>query len=243
MVPAMGTNADQIWEKLGVQRRGRGGIPCELVHGGNGAGGSCLKNVGIRGSKAWLAAAAIYLPVHLLPIGLKRPKQLFQLGKLMPALFGVARSATFLSSFVSFMWLGVCTTRTLLFARLFPFISHDYWDGSFGCIWFASLVCGSSIWIEHERRRGEIALYVLPRAIRACLSDRWLKSGRRGVQVVEWLVFVTSLATLLTAAVHRPESLRGLSRWTLNFVMNGPNAAFWRRKRPISKPNGDVDHK
>lgn len=65
VVPAYGTNADEVWKTLGVQRSGRGGIPCDLVHGGNGAGNSCLKNVGIRGSKAWLAAVAIYLPVRL----------------------------------------------------------------------------------------------------------------------------------------------------------------------------------
>lgn len=45
------------------------------------------------------------------------------------------------------------------------------------------------------------------------------------------LVFILSLSTLLTAAIHRPDTLRGLSRWTLSFVMNGPNAGFWKRKR------------
>ena len=44
-------------------------------------------------------------------------------------------------------------------------------------------------------------------------------------------MFILSLSTLLTAAIHRPDTLRGLSRWTLAFVMKGPNAGFWRRKR------------
>ena len=64
VVPAYGTNATPIWRKLGVKGRdGIGGIPCELIHGGNGAGNSCRKNVSIRGQKAWLAALLIYLPV------------------------------------------------------------------------------------------------------------------------------------------------------------------------------------
>lgn len=100
-------------------------------------------------------------------------------------LLGVMRSATFLSTFVQLMWLGVCSTRTFFFARLFPWISHDYIDGPYGCVFVASLICGSSIWIESPRRRGEIALYVLPRAIRTILSDSWLKSGRRGIRFVE----------------------------------------------------------
>ena len=46
-------------------------------------------------------------------------------------------------------------------------------------------MCGSSIWIEDGRRRGEMALYVLPRALRACLPNTWVKGGNRGVKVVE----------------------------------------------------------
>ena len=72
VVPAYGTDATSIWRKLGVKGRdGIGGIPCELVHGGNGAGNSCKKNISIRGQKAWLAALLIYIPVlfypHLFP--------------------------------------------------------------------------------------------------------------------------------------------------------------------------------
>jgi len=45
------------------------------------------------------------------------------------------------------------------------------------------------------------------------------------------MAFILSTSTLLTAAIHRPDSLRGLSRWALAFVTNGPNAGFWKRKR------------
>jgi len=73
VVPAYGTDATPIWRKLGVDGRdGIGGIPCELVHGGNGAGNSCRKNINIRGQKAWLTAILIYLPVplsRLSPVG------------------------------------------------------------------------------------------------------------------------------------------------------------------------------
>ena len=71
VVPAHGTDATPIWRKLGVEgRNGIGGIPCELVHGGNGAGNSCRKNISIRGQKAWLTAIMIYLPVPLLRLSL-----------------------------------------------------------------------------------------------------------------------------------------------------------------------------
>jgi hypothetical protein len=175
---------------------------------------------------------------------IKHPRDLISPKKLIPVLLGVLRSATFLSAFVQLMWLGVCSTRTFLFARLFPWISHDYFDGPYGCVFVASLLCGSSIWIENPRRRGEIALYVLPRAIRTLLSDSWLRSGRRRIQFVERsvlcivlfhfivcsrnlpfrIIFAVSLSTLLTSGIHRPESLRGLSRWAVNYVLKGPGS-------------------
>ncbi|KAI0361612.1 hypothetical protein OH77DRAFT_1417887 [Trametes cingulata] len=232
LLPAYGgPQANETWKALGVSSRwGRGGLPCEIVHG-DVTGGSCTANAAIRGAQAFAEAVAIYLPVHVLPILLTRPRKLLELPRLVATLLSVARSASFLSAFVSSIWFAVCCTRTLVLARLFPGISHDFWDGPFGCTFVGSLVCGASIWIERGRRRGEMALYVLPRAIRACLPGDWLKSGRASVRWAERLMFILSLSTLLTAAMHRPDTLRGLSKWTLAFVMKGPNAGFWRRKR------------
>ncbi|EPT04339.1 hypothetical protein FOMPIDRAFT_1040121 [Fomitopsis schrenkii] len=226
-----GPNATATWKGLGVQGRdGIGGIPCELVHA-NASGGSCTKNVALRGSQAFASALAIYLPVHFLPILLTRPRYLLHPSKLLHTLLAVLRSASFLGAFVSSIWAAVCLTRTHLLARLLPAVSHDVWDGPFGGTFAGSLVCGGSIWLEQGRRRGEITLYVLPRAIRACLPERWVRSGAKGMRWAERLTFVLSLSTVLTAAVHRPHSLRGLSRWALAFIMKGPNAGFWKRRR------------
>ncbi|KAI0932198.1 hypothetical protein AcV5_004514 [Taiwanofungus camphoratus] len=232
LLPAYGGKvADAAWEILGVPgRKGVGGIPCELVHGSV-AGGSCTANVAIRGAQAFAEALALYLPAHFLPILLAHPRSLFHIPRLTTIFLSVLRSASFLSTFVSSVWLGVCLTRTLLLARLFPWVSHDFWDGPYGCTFFGCLACGGSVWIEQGKRRGEIALYVLPRAIRACLPDKWVRSGSSLIRSGERLAFILSLATLLTAATHRPECLRGLSRWTAAFVMKGPSAAFWQRKR------------
>ncbi|KAI0322335.1 hypothetical protein OF83DRAFT_1228265 [Amylostereum chailletii] len=225
-VPAYGGPATTAqWRALGVTGRdGVGGIPCEIIHGSV-AGSSCATNIALRAFHAFLQAVAIYLPanVHYLPTLLTNPRSLLDLSKTLRTLLGVLRSATFLSTFVSSIWTAVCVTRTTLIARLLPFISHDFYDGPFGCILVGCLSCGLSISIEQGRRRGEIALYVLPKAIRACLPDGWLRSGSnvRGVHAVERLAFSLSLGALLTTAIHRPETLRGLSRWTLAFIMNG----------------------
>ncbi|KAF9526457.1 hypothetical protein CPB83DRAFT_896125 [Crepidotus variabilis] len=237
ILPAFGgLAANEVWKTLGVQsRRSVGGLPCELLHTPVGKSFglemSCTANASLRMVKGFLDAAAIYIPVHFFPLILTRPRALLRPHRFLSTLLSALRSATFLSSFIGLYWYSVCLTRTLVLARLFPFISHDWWDGPFGCVMAGCLTCGGSIWLEEGRRRGEMALYVLPRAIRAFLPDAWVKSGRRGVKIVEQLAFILSLATLLTAASHRPDSLRGLSRWTLAFVTNGPNAGFWKRRR------------
>lgn len=176
-----------------------------------------------------------------------RPQTLFRPHRFLQTLLAALRSATFLSAFVASYWFAVCFTRSLVLAKYLPFISHNFWDGPLGCMLAGSLLCGSSIWIENGKRRGEMALYVMPKALRACLPDNWVKVGSRRARIVERsacrlahllisntinrVIIIFSISSLLTAAVHRPESLRGLSRWTLSFIMNGPNAGFWKRKR------------
>ena len=123
--------------------------------------------------------------MHFLPVSLTRPQILLRPHRVLETLLGAFRSATFLSYFVGLYWFSVCFTRTVVLAKLFPFISHDFWDGPFGCIMTGCLMCGSSIWIEDGRRRGEMTLYVLPRALRACLPNAWVKSGNRGIRIAE----------------------------------------------------------
>jgi hypothetical protein len=143
--------------------------------------------------------------VHVLPILIRRPQSLLNFQTILDTLLGILRSASFLSAFVSSFWAAVCFTRTLVVARVLPEISHDFYDGPFGCVMAGCLVCGSSIWIESGRRRGEMVLYVLPRVIRACLPDRWLRSGRKSVYAIEQLVFFRACikrTDILTSRFH-----------------------------------------
>lgn len=119
------------------------------------------------------------------------------------------------------------------------------------------LLCGSSIWIEDSKRIGEMALQVLPKALKVCLPGVWVRVSNRVVEIAERSViafspivlldllihvvrgsvaFVISLSSLLTAAACSPGSLRGLSCCTLAFIMRGPNTSFWERKQQSPLP-------
>ncbi|TFK30452.1 hypothetical protein FA15DRAFT_676800 [Coprinopsis marcescibilis] len=243
LVPAYGgAAATAVWQQLGVKSRpGVGGIPCELVHGKLGAKlgcptRSCHVNATLRIYQGLIQALAIYLPVHFIPTLLTRPSSLLQLGVISRLAAGALRSSAFLSSFIALYYYAVCCTRTLVLARLFPSISHQIWDGPYGGMFVGSLVCGSSIWIENGKRRSEMALYVLPRALRTLLprklSAKWLPLA----SLFEGGAFVVSMAVLLHAAAEQPDSLRGLSRWTLSFVTKGFDALGEKREPPEHKP-------
>jgi len=193
-----------------------GGIPCEVVHGRVGQrfglSSSCTTNAFLRGVTAFIKAVAIYLPVrkasssdllyqltlrqvHFLPILLARPRSLLRAQRALTTFIAALRSAFFLSTFVASYWYAVCLTRTLALARFFPWISHDYWDGPYGCLLTGSLACGNSIWIENGRRRGEMALYVLPRALRTCLPNSWLNGGNKLVSLMERYAHVITFSS------------------------------------------------
>lgn len=227
VLPAYGGKAaSDLWKQLGVTGRSNvGGIPCDLVHGRVGKRwgleGSCQANILLRTAKAFIQALAIYVPVHFIPILLTRPKALLSLRRVLHTIAGVLRSTSFLTSFVTLNWYTVCLVRTVVLARLFPSISHQFWDGPQGGVLAGCLASGASIWLEHGKRRAEMALYVLPKASRtflpANINGKWARVG----EVAECTAFVLSLSALLQIAATKPESVRGLARWASGYVLRG----------------------
>ncbi|KAG5221896.1 integral membrane protein [Salix suchowensis] len=177
-LPAFGGPAANVtWAEMGVHNRsGIGGIPCELVHGGItsrfGLDGSCTANAAVRGAYAFAEAMAIYLPSFWVALArYSNPQSHFRASRsrtkrhipfyvcVFVLFYGVRYAYTRLRAALSF-----CVARLLGRAvRLYK---------------AACLTCGSSIWIENGRRRGEMALYVLPRAIRTLLPNSWLRGNR-----------------------------------------------------------------
>ncbi|KAG8816811.1 hypothetical protein FRC17_000174 [Serendipita sp. 399] len=181
--PLSGPAADKIWQELGVRSRpGRGGLPCELVHG-DVMTSSCTVNALTRWIRAFMKAFLIYLPVHTIPTLLVNPMRL--LNDPFSFLTAISRSAAFLATLVGTIFSTVCLSRTVLGPKLFPNLPHQTIDGPLGGIALGCITCCLSLYIERGKRRGEIALYVLPRAVRTLFKESWLRSGSLSVELVE----------------------------------------------------------
>jgi hypothetical protein len=251
VIPAVGgSKADKVWQQLGVTgRMGRGGIPCELVHGDL-MTSSCTANAGMRWVQAFTKALLIYLPVHAIPTLLINPKRVVK--DPFALISAISRSSAFLATFIGTIFSTICLSRTVIGPRLFPTLSHQTIDGPFGGVTLGCIMCCLSLYIERGKRRGEIALYVLPRAIRTLFKESWLRSGSGSVLWAERFVYSSAIfllcalkagrmafacacSALVTFAKHDSSSLRGLSRWGLGYVYEGWGA-LRRKKEALEEP-------
>jgi hypothetical protein len=119
---------------------------------------------------------------------------------------------------------GVCFTRSRLGPTLFPSMSRNFWDDTTGPF-VGCLLCGWSILFEAPKRRGEMALYVAPRALATVLPIPETASIREGKEVggkrLESIVFAISLAILMTTSKYGgKDGVRGFIGGTLKKLMD-----------------------
>ena len=145
---------------------------CELRHPGQ----SCVVHISQFLYQGFLRAIKVYLPVHLLPLVMYELAPVAQCGTgIVPAhvffwcalsfghkrllsdpagsakhaVFSIARSSAFLTSYCSSAWLALCIQRQWFGIRA-------SWVG-FTC----GAVGGSAVALEKKGRRVELALYVV----------------------------------------------------------------------------------
>lgn len=142
-------------------------IPCEMVHMGTGP--SCHWHAAVRFVRAFKFALATYLPLQLL-MKARKPS----IRALRRTLIDAMRSSAFLGAFISLFYYGVCLSRTQLGPKLFGTekITPMTWDQGL-CVGAGCFLCGSSVLIEAEKRRQEVAFFVAPRAASTILPRRY----------------------------------------------------------------------
>ena len=187
-------------------------LPCEMVHMGTGP--NCHWHACVRFTRAFKFAMATNFPLQLLARIISRGQ--ISTKDLRRIIEDSARSSAFLGAFVALYYYGICLSRTLLGPRLFneKTISRQDWDSGL-CVRAASVLCGWSILIEKERRRGELAMFVAPRAAATFLPRRY----DRKYLWRERAAFSVSTAMLFTLAQEDKAMVRGVLGRLLNSVL------------------------
>lgn len=187
-------------------------LPCEMVH--MGAGPNCHWHACVRFARAFKFAMATNFPLQLLARIISK-RELSSKDAVQIATDS-ARSSAFLGGFVALFYYGICLSRTQLGPRLFSekTISRQDWDSGL-CVRVACLLCGWSIMIEKERRRGELAMFVAPRAAATFLP----RSYDRRYFWRERVAFSMSIALLFTLAQEKKGMIRGVWGRLLNGIL------------------------
>lgn len=201
-------------------------LPCEMVHMGSGP--SCHWHAVMRFFKAFKFALAMYLPLQLL-LRIRHPS----FSQLQKACREACRSSAFLGTFISLFYYGVCLSRTLVGPKLISreLVTPLMWDSGL-CVRAGCILCGWSILLEAERRRQELAMFVVPRAAATIFPRRYdrkvsfptcLLSGLMLMDLKhfwkERAAFSLSTATLFTLAHQSSDNVRGLLGGVLHGIL------------------------
>ncbi|KAI8981671.1 hypothetical protein BDF20DRAFT_862618 [Mycotypha africana] len=195
-----------------------GRVHCAVAHEGSRWG--CEVNALSRFLKGFKKIFTVNLFLHFAPLLFFRTKQLVHNPSrwIVHALIATVRSSAFLGTFIAIIWYCVCLIRTRIGYRLLK-IPQQNLDSVAPLI--GSMLCGLSLLIESKHRRGEMVLYVVPRALFSFMERMLPQRMKTGfmAEVIENIVFSASVRVLLAAMYHdtamvRP-SIRGLLSWIL----------------------------
>jgi hypothetical protein len=144
-------------------------------------------------------------------------------GSLTHILFASVRSSTFLGSFIGIIWYCICLVRTRIGHQVLG-LDQTLLDDTLGPL-VGCMMCGLSLLIESKHRRGEMTLYVVPRALFS-LTERILSPHQKGrwweesvASGAETLAFAASVMVVMDGlfkdkSMVRP-SIRGLMSWIM----------------------------
>ena len=178
-------------------------IPCEVVH--MGVGPSCHWHAVVRFMRTFRWAMITNMPLQLLVKFVTKSR--FSRKTLKAVLADASRSSAFLAAFVTLMYYGICLSRTVLGPVILgsDIVSRQFWDSGM-CIRVACALCGASILIEKPSRRGELSLFVAPRALATFLprmcDERYIW--------VEKLVLSVSISVLISMNDAKAQPIRGV---------------------------------
>ncbi|KAI5121195.1 hypothetical protein M0805_005996 [Coniferiporia weirii] len=173
----------------------------------------------------------IYGALHLVPAVLFKRKLFWEhpWRVLARAAWGTTRSSAFLGVFVVIYQTFFCLKHNLYEYLTSPHSSvrlRKEWAElliSKQSFWLGGLLSGLSLFVEEKRRRGELAMYVLPKG----LESAWTMARGRGLVIPtgeygEALLCAIGMGMVMNTYQNDPQHLSGLVRRIL-YQFVGPN--------------------
>ncbi|KAI4352918.1 hypothetical protein L6164_007125 [Bauhinia variegata] len=189
-------------------------IPCSIIHPET---NSCLAHNGNAMSATFKKTFPLYFSLTFVPFVVLHLQKFMDspLRTLWFAVKGAVRSTTFLSAFVGIFQGVICLHRKVT--------SSDHKL----LYWLAGAASALSVLLEKKSRRGELALYVLPRAgdsLWNILLNRHVLPNIRNAEV---LLFSMCMGGMMYYLEYEPETmapfLRGLIRRFLASRISNPS--------------------
>jgi len=171
-------------------------VPCEVIHPWiDGCNNTAIE----RFSKVFKSMLPVYGTLHFVPMLLLRTEHLKRepVKMLTKTTIATMKSGAFLASFVMLYQYQICGHRNLIKAD-FTTVNSKY------LYWLAGFVCSyASIFFEDKRRRTELALYVLPKALKSfyeiCYQRKWI------IRVQHFEVIMASFAMGVIMSFYQDE--------------------------------------
>ncbi|KAJ8660468.1 hypothetical protein O0I10_003926 [Lichtheimia ornata] len=180
-------------------------IPCEMIHPWV---DGCHNTAVERFLKVCQAMFPVYGTLHFVPMLLLRTKHLRKDPKGMLAKTSLAtlKSCAFLGLFVMLYQYQVCMHRKLMDAGVIS-SNSKYFYGIFG------FVCSfSSIFLEEKKRRGELAMYCLPIALKSAYQIAYQRKWIIHIKHFEVMMTSVAMAIIMSFYQEEPDVLSSFVR-------------------------------
>ncbi|WVQ73232.1 hypothetical protein IAR50_002798 [Cryptococcus sp. DSM 104548] len=193
--------------------------PCAMVHPWR---NHCTTTNLARFFAVFRFMLPMYSALHLIPMLVLRRHSMRKnpMGMLGRAVMGIGRSCSFLGMFVLIYQTLFCARVQTLEHRRGPtwlrsLLQHKqvFWGMGFAtCL---------SLFVEEKKRRAELTMYVLPRALESAWSGARKRAWVPIVPFGETILGAVAMGMVMDAYKHQPDALSGIVRKLL-FQIIGP---------------------
>ncbi|KAK1925541.1 hypothetical protein DB88DRAFT_484264 [Papiliotrema laurentii] len=194
-------------------------IPCEVVH----PWVDGCRETGIRRFfDVFRYMLPVYSALHLIPMLVLRRKHVQRepLRMLARSIVGITKSCSFLGAFVLiYQGLFCLRSQTLSKADLSVFWKRILSRKE--TFWMMGFSTCFSLLLEERKRRSELAMYVLPRALESAWSAARKRAWLPIVPFGETILGAAAMSMVMDAYKHQPDAMSGIVRRLL-YQLVGP---------------------